>query len=178
MKCKIVPFTDEIETLIDFLTKNTWTFHGTSKPKADTIRKNFENGYYWNEESKAFWIVTEDAQKVGMIRIYDLEDDCPLFDIRIDATSTGNGLGVFAVKWMLEYVFTTLEGKTRLEGHTREDNYAMRTVFHKCGFAKEAHHRNAWPSDGVIYDSIGYGITREDWETGVVTPVNWNDYKY
>ena len=59
-----------------------------------------------------------------------------------------------------------------------EDNYAMRCVFHKCGFVKEAHHRKAWVGqDGRPYDAIGYGITKEDWRNGKTTPVNWNDFK-
>jgi hypothetical protein len=31
--------------------------------------------------------------------------------------------------------------------------------------------------DGIPYDSIGYGITKEDWKNGKATPVNWNDFK-
>ena len=55
----------------------------------------------------------------------------------------------------------------------------MRTVFHKCGFLKEAHHRKAWPSkSGKLYDATGYGITKEDWESGQTTPVPWEDFKY
>ena len=59
-----------------------------------------------------------------------------------------------------------------------QDNYAMRCVFHKCGFVKESHHRKAWiGKDKIPYDSIGYGITKEDWQTGHTTPVSWNDFK-
>ncbi|BCN29827.1 GNAT family N-acetyltransferase [Anaeromicropila herbilytica] len=61
----------------------------------------------------------------------------------------------------------------RIEANTREDNYGMRCVFHKSGFVKEAHYRKAWKG----YDSIGYAIIREDWKNGVITPVNWNDFK-
>jgi len=44
-----------------------------------------------------------------------------------------------------------------------KDNYAMRCVFHKCGFSKEAHYRKLWESkNGKLYDAIGYGITKED----------------
>ncbi len=54
----------------------------------------------------------------------------------------------------------------------------MRCVFHKCGFLKEAHHRKAWVGqDGIPYDAIGYGITKEDWQSGKTTPVDWNDFK-
>ena len=52
----------------------------------------------------------------------------------------------------------------------------MRRVLVKCGFAKEAHYRQEWPSEsGPRYDSIGYAILRDDWASGATTPVNWED---
>lgn len=66
--------------------------------------------------------------------------------------------------------------KERIEGHTKQDNYAMRCVFHKCGFVKEAHHRK--DKYGKLHDSIGYGLTKEDWQNREITTVDWNDFKY
>jgi RimJ/RimL family protein N-acetyltransferase len=64
----------------------------------------------------------------------------------------------------------------RFEGQTREDNIAMRKVFVRSGWVKEAHYRQAWPVDGSEPKaSIAYGILRCDWETGTTTPVDWDD---
>ena len=66
--------------------------------------------------------------------------------------------------------------KIRIEGQTRRDNLPMRRTFLKCGYVKEAHYRQCWPSpDGVYRDSIGYGILRSDWERGEITPAAWDD---
>ena len=79
------------------------------------------------------------------------------------------------MRWLAEYVFTTLPEKTRLDGETRRDNVAMRNLFRKCGFVKEAHYRKAWPDQhGNAYDSVGYGLLKEDWERNKVTPVDWD----
>ena len=64
-------------------------------------------------------------------------------------------------------------------GTHEKDNYAMRKVFFKCGYVREACYRKAWPSpDGTLHDSVGYGITREDWEENKVTPVDWGDVPF
>ena len=172
-------FKDEIDALIEFLTSETWEFHGTPNPKAERIRQSYENQYYTNDDCKTFWIMLDQDIKAGMVRVYDLEDGAPLFDIRVLSKYRGMGIGASTISWLVSYIFKNYSDKDRIEGYTRQDNYSMRNVFHKCGFVKEAHHRKAWPDNsGELYDAIGYGITKEDWESGQVTPVLWEDFEY
>lgn len=178
MKVYFKEFKDEIDTLISFMTSDVWEFYGTPNPKPERIRASYENNYFTGGDCKTFWVISEDNIKVGMIRIYDLEDGDPLFDIRILSKYKGKGIGTTTIKWLVDYVFNNFSDKNRIEANTRQDNYAMRCVFNKCGFAKEAHHRKAWVGeDKKEYDAISYAITKEDWKNGVVTPVNWNDFK-
>ena len=73
-------------------------------------------------------------------------------------------------------VFSTMSAVNRFEGHTREDNIAMRKTFVRAGFVKEAHYREGWPvENGPPLASVGYSILRRDWQTGRTTPVEWND---
>jgi RimJ/RimL family protein N-acetyltransferase len=179
VKIHLEEFKNEIDTLVELLTSETWEFHGTPNPKPERIRASYENQYYTSDDCKTFWVITDGGAKAGMIRIYDLQDGDPLFDIRILSKYKGMGIGTSTVKWIVDYIFNNYSDKERIEGNTRQDNYAMRSVFHKCGFVKEAHHRKAWPTnDGRIYDAIGYGITKEDWQNKQTTPVDWNDFKY
>lgn len=179
MKICFEEFKDEIDTLVEFLTSDTWEFHGTPNQNPETIRASYENNYYTGDGCKTFWVILDEDIKVGVIRIYDLQDGSPLFDIKILSKYKGMGIGTITVKWLTDYIFNNYSDKERIEGYTRQDNYAMRGVFHKCGFVKEAHHRKAWGSkSGKLYDAIGYCITREDWQSGETTPVNWNDYRY
>jgi len=66
----------------------------------------------------------------------------------------------------------------RFEGQTRADNIAMRKVFLKAGFLKEAHYRMSWPADdGTRVASVAYAILRQDWESGETTSFDWDDLK-
>ncbi|WP_055666054.1 GNAT family N-acetyltransferase [Desnuesiella massiliensis] len=179
MEIRFEEFKDEIDTLVEFLTSDTWEFFGTPNLKPERIRASYENHYYTGDECKTIWVISDQDTKVGMIRLYDLQDSTPMFDIRILSKYKGMGIGPITLNWLVDYVFNNYSDKDRIEGVTRQDNYAMRCVFHKCGFVKEGHHRKAWVgTDGIAYDAISYGIIREDWQNGQPTPVNWNDFKY
>lgn len=178
MNIRFEEFKDEIDVLIEFLTSDTWEFYGTPNPKPERIRTSYEDQYYTGDDCKTFWVISDNETKVGMIRIYDLQDGTPLFDIRILSKYKGKGIGTVTVKWLTDYVFNNFPDKARIEANTRQDNYAMRCVFHKCGFVKEAHYRKGWPcSNGEVYDAVGYAILKEDWENKKTTPVEWNDFK-
>ncbi len=52
----------------------------------------------------------------------------------------------------------------------------MRKTFRRCGYLKEGHYRKDWMSStGEKFDTVKYGILRDDWLTGKSTPVDWND---
>ena len=102
--------------------------------------------------------------------------DYPLFDLRIRGSERGNGLGKEALNWLTKYMFTKWPNLDRIAGTTRVDNSPMRMTFSACVYVKEGHYRKDWGSStGASYDTVKYGILREDWETGRTTPVNWND---
>ncbi|SEH01221.1 Protein N-acetyltransferase, RimJ/RimL family [Nonomuraea solani] len=164
----------DTEALAAFLTGEEWPYHvGTQDPEA--IRRRAAEGGYDDEETRTFWILA-DGRRAGLVRLQDLADDTPLFDLRIGLPWRGLGLGTAAVVWLTAYLFTELPQILRIEGTTRQDNHAMRKVFRKSGYAKEAHYRQAWPAqDGTLYDSIGYAILRDDWLAGTVTPPDWDD---
>lgn len=168
---------EEQEQLIHFLTTNTWPFHGNAHPERDLIEKTIEEGGYESDEVKTFWVQNEDEDIVGIVKIYDLQDEIPLFDLRIADEYRGFGYGAKALKLITEFVFGLPERKIRLEGHTRQDNLAMRKTFERAGFVKEAHLRKAWfsPKENSYYDAVTYGMTREDFLAGTTTPVIWED---
>ncbi|MDN4606365.1 GNAT family N-acetyltransferase [Sporosarcina highlanderae] len=170
---------EEQEQLIHFLTTNTWPFHGNAHPERELIEKTIEEGGYESDEVKTFWVQNEEEDIVGIVKIYDLQDEIPLFDLRIADRYRGFGYGPKALRLITEFVFGLPEEKIRLEGHTRQDNLAMRKTFERAGFVKEAHLRNAWfsPKEKSYYDAVTYGMTREDFIAGTTTPVMWEDEK-
>ncbi|HLO11408.1 MAG TPA: GNAT family protein [Pseudoneobacillus sp.] len=166
-----IEFTKElVEELVDFLSTEHWPYHGQPNPSKETIRSSFEKGFYTENGNKTFWILDKD-EKIGMIRLFDLEDPTCLFDIRLKKSFRGKKNGMPSVKWISDYVFTSYPHIIRVEGHTRFDNYAMRKTLYNCRFVKEAYHRNAWPQDGKLFDSVGYAMTRNDWKDNTVTRI-------
>ncbi|AQZ65567.1 acetyltransferase, GNAT family [[Actinomadura] parvosata subsp. kistnae] len=165
---------DETEALVEFLTGEEWPFHA-SVQEAPAIRQRAAEGLYDDAESRTFWLLA-DGERAGLVRLQDLTDGTPMFDLRIRKAWRGRGLGTAAVKWLTSYLFTEFPGIRRIEGNTRQDNHTMRAVFRKCGYVKESHYREAWPApDGTVHDTAGYAILRRDWESGTVTPPDWND---
>ena len=166
----------EADLLAEFLTTEDWPYHGAGTPDAAKVRAQAAAGHYDNDRTRTFWIVTGAGTRVGLIRLLDLSDDTPLFDLRVRAAYRGTGLGTAALHRLTGYLFAEFPGIRRIEGTTRQDNLAMHRAFRKCGYVKEAHYRQAWPSpDGRTYDAVGYAILRSDWQAGTVTLPEWED---
>lgn len=165
----------DYKSLEKWLCSDTWDYFGKTKLTPEDLNESM----FFNEKTKCFWVINEDRVKVGFLKIYDLQDPTPLFDIRLKTEFRSLGFGEKAVKWIVDYIFTTFTEINRVEAYTREDNLAMRKILNKSGFVKEAHHRKAWNSDtGILFDAVGYGILKEDWESNKLTPVNWKDLDF
>jgi RimJ/RimL family protein N-acetyltransferase len=169
----------EREMLATWLSSERWPFHSNPELEHVQVLKWIDTGDYFDGPNNAtFWIMLE-AERVGLIRLFDLEDigdGEPMFDLRIRNVFRGRGLGTQAVQWLTNHLFSNHEILGRIAGTTRSDNLAMRGAFRRCGYAKEAHFRRSWSSaDGQIFDTVGYGILREDWAQKKITPVDWQD---
>ncbi|KMJ57258.1 acetyltransferase [Bacillus sp. LL01] len=158
--------------LVQLLTTETWPYHGTENPTEEAIKKSIAQNNYTNEGTKTFFIQYENQTTIGMLRLFDLEDPSCLFDLRLKQKARGQNRGPQAVKWLTQYAFTNYPHLIRIEGHTRHDNLAMRKTFHNSGYVKEAYHRSAWPQNDKLFDSVGYAITRTDWEATTTTPIH------
>jgi RimJ/RimL family protein N-acetyltransferase len=166
--------------LIDFLLSGYWPFHSTPQIPKEKLELQYTKGYFNGEGNRTFLIKDKsDNTIIGVIRLFDLgsdpeDDETPLFDIKIKEEFRGKGIGKQALNWLTDFVFTNYPNKLRFEATTRIDNIAMRKVFEKCGFVKEAHYRQAWPDkDGNRYDCTGYAILRSDWMNKTKTKVDW-----
>ena len=176
---QLQPWTmEEVDQLIHFMTTNTWPFDAEDSVGRDLAEKRNDEGGYASDDVKTFWVLNEDKERVGIVKIYDLRDDVPLFDLRIADRYRGRGYGSRAFKKVAEYVFQLEEKKSRLAGHTRQDHVAMRKTFERAGFVKEGQLRRAWfaPKENRYYDAVTYGMTREDFEKGTSTPLVWDGY--
>jgi hypothetical protein len=78
--------------VVDFLSQEEWPFHGVVREQPEEILQRIVDGYYDAPEVLTFWVVLRE-ENVGMIRLFDLRDDTPMFDLRIDSAHPGKGLG-------------------------------------------------------------------------------------
>lgn len=97
--------------------------------------------YYWESEVTR-WL------EMGIV-IYD-----PLY--------WSKGIGACVIKSLMDELFSTLEIE-RVGFTTWSGNPGMMRIGHKLGMKQEKTVRKARYYKGVYYDSIGYGITREEW---------------
>ncbi|GAA1185360.1 hypothetical protein GCM10009584_29240 [Ornithinimicrobium humiphilum] len=162
--------------LVAFFTGNTFPFHMTPRPTREQVEEWIAEGAFRDEDNDSFWVDSAEHGRLGFVRFEDLTDPDPVFDLRLAEGVRGRGLGEPVLRAVTAHVFTTMPEVNRFEGQTREDNVAMRRVFLRCGFLKEAHYREGWPvEDGRRLASVAYAILRRDWETGTVTPFVWED---
>lgn len=186
MDLRFVPVgEDDVEhaALTAMLCGDEWPFHGESRPSRETVERWLASGRFTGPDTRSFWIRLAQADvpsggpepagmSLGIVTLRDLADPTPVFDLRLRTAYRGRGHGTTAVRWLTDHLFTELPGIRRIEGHTRRDNLAMQRVFERCGYVREAHHRQAWPgSDGSVHDAFGYAILRQDWLSGDITPV-------
>jgi RimJ/RimL family protein N-acetyltransferase len=158
------PFRDEeAAELAAWLAGDTWPFHArtgwTVAEALDAIASGDFSG-----PNPTFWVEVARHGRIGIVHYRYLDDVSPDVDLRLLATFRGQGYGTRMAEWAAEHLFTTT-AKHRLAGETRIDNIAMRRVFERCGWTREAHYRQSWPTgDGGWTDSIGYAILRDDWQ--------------
>lgn len=75
------------------------------------------------------------------------------------------GIGTIALKLWIEEIFSTVENLQHIGLTTWSGNKRMMKVAEKVGMQKEAQIRKVRFWQGVFYDSIKYGILKDEWET-------------
>lgn len=164
------------EALVEFLIAHEFPFHVRSRLSREQAEKDIDDGAFRDDENDTFWLDHESHGRIGIVRLEDLEDPSPVFDLRLGTEFRGRGLGEASLRAITRHVFESLPEVTRFEGQTREDNIGMRRIFLRCGWLKEAHYRESWPvQGGDPLASVAYAILRRDWETGTTTGFDWED---
>lgn len=83
---------------------STWPFHGAEFVDQAEARQWIGEGRYDGRDNRAFWI-TVAGERTGLVRLMDLCDDAPLFDLRIRSERRGRGIGGRTLTWLTGYVF-------------------------------------------------------------------------
>lgn len=164
------------EALVAFLTSAHFPFHVRQHPARADVERAVDGGAFRDDDHDSWWLDDDALGRIGLVVLEDLQDPTPLFDLRLAPAFRGRGLGLPALRAVTDHVFRTLPQVRRFEGQTREDNVAMRRVFLRAGWVKEAHYRESWPAEGgPALASVAYAVLRRDWESGTVTTFDWDD---
>jgi len=157
-----------------FLLAEPWPFHVGAALTPEAIDERIGAGWLDGPGRQTFWIVSA-STRCGLLRLFDLGDGAPLFDLRVSGSARNRGIGAAAVRWLASYVFDGWPDVNRIEATTRVDNVAMRRILERCGWAKESHWREVWSSPEGDRDGVGYALLRRDHQRGSVTPVRWDE---
>lgn len=164
------------DELLPFMLSNEFPFHVSSGSSPDAVEGNIAEGGFGGPGHACYWVESASEGRIGLAILEGLEDDAPMFDLRLASAARGHGLGESILKAFTTEVFKRWPNANRFEGQTREDNIAMRKTFLRSGFLKEAHYREGWPvTGGQPLASVAYAILRRDWETGQTTNFVWED---
>lgn len=165
------------DDFVTFMSSEEFPFHMMRWRTRESMIERVAEGTYDDDDHEPFWVVHSELGRIGVCILEDLTEDSPLFDLRLGEKYRGTGLGLLAVQAITDHVFTTMQHVDRFEGQTREDNIAMRKIFLRLNYLKEAHYRESWPVEGAEPKaSVAYAILRKDWRDGTVTPFEWEDF--
>ncbi len=144
-----------------FMSAYDWPFHTNPNPTVEQASNHLSEA----PDTRTF-IVGLDGVNIALLRLLELEDigdGCPVFDLRVAPSYRGRGFGKEIVSWMVQTMFDYYPELHRIEGHTRQDNFAMRSVLAHCGFREEGQLRETWPNpSGQRLDTVIYGILRSE----------------
>lgn len=161
----------DVPALAEFLGTSSFPFHLGRSYTREAAAASSASARWCSADARTYWIEA-DGVRVGILTLDDLQDPTPMVDLRIADAHRGRGLGVPTLRAATAEAFRLRPDARRLEGQTRDDNLAMRAVFIRAGWVKEAYYREGWEPG---HASVAYAILRSDWEAGTTTPVPWEE---
>ncbi|MUK03452.1 GNAT family N-acetyltransferase [Vibrio cholerae] len=159
--------------VVDFLTSSTFPFHGIVSHTRESAQRSVDSGRFSCDDSQGYWIDDDDGRH-GVVVVEDLQDDTPMFDLRLAEGSRGRGIGTATLTALADLVFASPQQPRRLEGQTREDNLVMRRAFLSARFVQESFYRQGWPAGDGFVGAVAYAMLRDDWQAGTTTPIGWD----
>ena len=120
-------------------------------------------------------IANQDTDEViGSVTCYWKSKETLWLEVGIvifDENYWGRGIGMAALKIWINEVFNSHPEIVRVGLTTWSGNKRMMALAEKLGLQKEAVYRKARIVDGKYYDSVSYGVLREEWEQNISNKV-------
>jgi ribosomal-protein-alanine N-acetyltransferase len=141
-------------------------FSISGKRDLDIVTKDFHDALHDPTRQWLTIILKESNKPIGRVGITRIDRICDSMDITllyIVDDYQGRGLGIEAIKAVLEYAFKE-QKMERVSLDYAVENEAAANLYNKLGFHKEGIMRNAGKRDGKYYDMQLCSILREEWE--------------
>ncbi|MGX7014146.1 GNAT family N-acetyltransferase [Vagococcus silagei] len=117
--------------------------------------------------SEMMAVIEVDQEVVGQVFSYwddgELKHWLEMGICLYDSTYWGKGIGTVCFKLWLNYLFNHFKYLPRIGFTTWSGNIGMMSVGEKLGMTKEGQMRQVRYYNGRYYDSIRYGILRDEW---------------
>lgn len=129
------------------------------------IRQKIQNKEFSHPRSRMVIESLETHQILGTVSCYweSKETNWLCIGLAIyDENNWGKGIGYKALVLWCDYLFQHMPDLVRLDMRTWSGNIGLMKLAEKMGFKLEACFRKARIVKGEYYDSIGYGILREE----------------
>ncbi len=154
----------------------------TGHPAWTKFNAPYFNDYRKFDDAKSFeaspiadFLMSEDCrciivgnQPVGMVSKSWVDEATRWLEIGIvvyDDQLWGQGIATTALKKWVDAIFSKTDALEHIGMTTWSGNGAMMVVAEKLGFLKEGQIRKVRYYQGQYYDSVKYGILREEWNT-------------
>ncbi|WP_430885925.1 GNAT family N-acetyltransferase [Fusibacter sp. JL216-2] len=114
--------------------------------------------------------IIADATKneiIGLVNWYWKSEETNWLEVGIvifNENYWGCGVGYKALSMWIDKMFERKEALVRIGLTTWSGNVRMMKLAEKMGLKKEAEYRKARIVEGVYYDSVSYGVLKEEWE--------------
>lgn len=112
-------------------------------------------------------ISNKENELIGEVSWYWRSKETNWLEIGIvifDDKNWGKGIGYQALKLWVQQIFESKQEIIRLGLTTWSGNEGMIKLAKRLGMKKEAEYRKARIVKGKYYDSVSYGILREEWD--------------
>ena len=112
-------------------------------------------------------LISDSTNKIiGEVSWYWKSEETQWMEIGIvifDESYWGKGIGYIAMEEWISQLFNRNKEIVRLGLTTWSGNHGMIRLSEKLGLMKEAEYRKARLINGVYFDSVSYGVLREEW---------------
>ena len=131
------------------------------------LRNRLESGEQNVLGNKEIIVDGETNEIIGLVNWYWKSEETNWLEVGIvifNEKYWGYGIGYKALALWIDKVFESNDELVRIGLTTWSGNVRMMRLAEKLGLKKEAEYRNARIVNGVYYDSVSYGILKEEWD--------------